>query len=265
MPKPLILRALRSKRDDPPQFSFYHDRATPTGFPTSPTKNTCALIRQNLDKSSCTVEPNSGPRYCPCIEDKIVRWRKTVIKFYWARRAFTREVHPNGLSNSSPLDVQVAFFGGYIVIGKCWWCDPDMPAEWWPISILDGTFSNSVCGKTSVSRFVHGQINEPQVRRAAAPELLWRVSMLCCRWMQTKEPFVLSPRAKLSWFSAHWWLGRQRCNRTLSHVRCTRGASSSPAGRYNADERLTTPWGLRIWGFESLADNIENLKINNRI
>ncbi len=52
-----------------------------------------------------------GPRYCPCIEDKITRFAdKTQHQIFLEPEGLsTQEVYPNGLSNSLPFDVQVAF------------------------------------------------------------------------------------------------------------------------------------------------------------
>ena len=52
-----------------------------------------------------------GPRYCPSIEDKVVRFadRNNHQIFIEPEGLSTRELYPNGISTSLPYDVQVAF------------------------------------------------------------------------------------------------------------------------------------------------------------
>jgi tRNA uridine 5-carboxymethylaminomethyl modification enzyme len=78
---------------------------------TYTTERTATLVTENLDKSpmySGTIE-GIGPRYCPSIEDKIVRFplkgRHQV--FIEPEGVNTEEIYVNGLSTSLPFDVQV--------------------------------------------------------------------------------------------------------------------------------------------------------------
>ncbi|CAN5269449.1 tRNA uridine-5-carboxymethylaminomethyl(34) synthesis enzyme MnmG [soil metagenome] len=71
------------------------------------------IIRGALDRSpmySGAIE-SVGPRYCPSIEDKIVRFadRRSHQIFLEPEGLTTREVYPNGISTSLPFDVQQAF------------------------------------------------------------------------------------------------------------------------------------------------------------
>jgi len=52
-----------------------------------------------------------GPRYCPSIEDKVVRFaeRDSHQIFVEPEGLFTRELYPNGISTSLPFDVQLEF------------------------------------------------------------------------------------------------------------------------------------------------------------
>ena len=70
------------------------------------------VIRDNLHRSpmfSGDIE-GTGPRYCPSIEDKIVRFseRPRHQVFLEPEGLTTREVYPNGISTSLPIDVQLA-------------------------------------------------------------------------------------------------------------------------------------------------------------
>lgn len=71
------------------------------------------LIRSALDRSplfSGAIE-GTGPRYCPSIEDKVVRFaeREAHQIFVEPEGLQTTEIYPNGISTSLPYDVQQAF------------------------------------------------------------------------------------------------------------------------------------------------------------
>jgi len=102
--------------DDPPvPFSFLTERiATPqvVCHVTRTTPETHALIRANLDRAplySGQIE-STGPRYCPSIEDKIVRFagRDGHQIFLEPEGLDDDTIYPNGISTSLPEDVQLA-------------------------------------------------------------------------------------------------------------------------------------------------------------
>jgi len=73
---------------------------------------THAIIRAALDRSplySGRIE-GAGPRYCPSVEDKVVRFadRDSHQIFVEPEGLETREVYPNGISTSLPFDAQQA-------------------------------------------------------------------------------------------------------------------------------------------------------------
>lgn len=104
--------------DNPlPVFSFLGNRAQhPRQIPchiTRTTSKTHDIIRAGLDRSplySGVIE-GIGPRYCPSIEDKIVRFadRDSHQIFIEPEGLDTHEIYPNGISTSLPFDVQYAF------------------------------------------------------------------------------------------------------------------------------------------------------------
>ena len=80
---------------------------------THTTERTHEIIRGGLDRSpmySGVIE-GVGPRYCPSIEDKVVRFaeRSSHQIFVEPEGLSTTEIYPNGISTSLPFDVQLAF------------------------------------------------------------------------------------------------------------------------------------------------------------
>jgi tRNA uridine 5-carboxymethylaminomethyl modification enzyme len=100
-----------------PVFSFMgkreqHPRQIPCHI-TRTNSQTHDIIRAGLDRSplySGIIE-GIGPRYCPSIEDKIVRFadRDTHQIFVEPEGLDTHEIYPNGISTSLPFDVQYDF------------------------------------------------------------------------------------------------------------------------------------------------------------
>jgi tRNA uridine 5-carboxymethylaminomethyl modification enzyme len=103
--------------DDPrPVFSFMgsreqHPRQVPC-YITHTNVNTHDIIRQGLDRSPMYtgVIEGVGPRYCPSIEDKIMRFagKDSHQIFVEPEGLTTHEIYPNGISTSLPFDVQMA-------------------------------------------------------------------------------------------------------------------------------------------------------------
>lgn len=79
-------------------------------FITHTNEKTHAIIRSGLDRSPIYsgVIDGIGPRYCPSIEDKVVRFTDKLSHqiFLEPEGLNTHEVYPNGISTSLPFDVQ---------------------------------------------------------------------------------------------------------------------------------------------------------------
>ena len=101
--------------DPPPPFSYRTDRIENRQLPchlTHTNRTTHELIQRNLDRSplySGIIE-SVGPRYCPSIEDKVVRFadKERHQIFIEPEGLDCREFYPNGISTSLPVDVQAA-------------------------------------------------------------------------------------------------------------------------------------------------------------
>ncbi len=101
--------------DPPPPFSYRTHRIENRQLPchlTHTNRTTHELIQRNLDRSplySGIIE-SVGPRYCPSIEDKVVRFadKERHQIFIEPEGLDSREFYPNGISTSLPVDVQDA-------------------------------------------------------------------------------------------------------------------------------------------------------------
>ena len=78
---------------------------------THTNEKTHDVIRSNLDRSPmyAGVIEGVGPRYCPSIEDKVMRFadRNQHQIFLEPEGLTSNEIYPNGISTSLPFDVQM--------------------------------------------------------------------------------------------------------------------------------------------------------------
>ncbi len=100
--------------DDPRPFSYRTEKIVQDQLPcylTRTTPQTHEIIRKNLDRSAIYSGriQSVGPRYCPSVEDKIVKFpdRENHQIFLEPEGYDTLEVYLNGLSMSLPEEVQV--------------------------------------------------------------------------------------------------------------------------------------------------------------
>jgi len=119
--------------EPPPRFAFYADESSLSDdiftlnfdengefhveqlpcWLTQTTAETHEIIRSNLHRSPLYAGriKGTGPRYCPSIEDKVVKFSERVAHqlFLEPEGRHTEEYYVNGISTSLPYDVQVAF------------------------------------------------------------------------------------------------------------------------------------------------------------
>ena len=99
-----VFSFLGRRSDHPQQLSCYITRST---------EKTHDIIRSALDKSPMFTGAidGVGPRYCPSVEDKIVRFAdKNSHQIFVEPEGLTTDVvYPNGISTSLPADVQLQF------------------------------------------------------------------------------------------------------------------------------------------------------------
>ena len=104
--------------DDAPHFSFMTDETSPTLPQVScwlayTNETTHRILRKNIQRAPMAngVIEGVGPRYCPSIETKILRFpdKERHQLFLEPEGLHTREIYVQGMSTSMPMDVQIAF------------------------------------------------------------------------------------------------------------------------------------------------------------
>ena len=184
--------------DDPrPVFSFMGSEA---GHPaqvscwiTHTTERTHQIIRDALHRSplySGQIE-GIGPRYCPSIEDKVVRFAEKASHqiFVEPEGLGVVEIYPNGISTSLPFDVQLELVRSITGFGQAHITRPGYAIEY---DFFDPRgLKSSLETKAVEGLFFAGQINGTTgYEEAAAQGLLAGVN--AARFVQQKEAW--SPR-----------------------------------------------------------------------
>jgi tRNA uridine 5-carboxymethylaminomethyl modification enzyme len=101
---------------------------------TYTTENTAQIIRKNLGRSPlyCGVIQGVGPRYCPSIEDKIVKFpdKERHQIFLEPEGRHTNEYYVNGCSTSLPFDVQIEMIRSIPGLGAAEFLRPGYAVEY---------------------------------------------------------------------------------------------------------------------------------------
>ena len=148
----------------PKPFSFLNQEITQEQMPCHVTwtnPETHEIIRKNLERSpmySGQIE-GTGPRYCPSIEDKVVRFadkeRHQIFLEPEARNNY--EVYPNGISTSLPIDVQIAIVHSIVGLENAEILRPGYAIEY---DYIDPTeLYHTLQTKKVPGLFLAGQIN----------------------------------------------------------------------------------------------------------
>jgi len=128
---------------------------------TYTTPKTGQIVRSNLDRSPLYggVIKGVGPRYCPSIEDKIMKFadKERHQIFLEPEGAHTEEVYVNGLSTSLPFDVQLELVRSVVGCERAEMTRPAYAVEYdfVPPTQLQATLESKPCRNL----FLAGQIN----------------------------------------------------------------------------------------------------------
>ena len=150
--------------DEPVPFSFLNRRITAAQIDchiTRTTPATHAIIRENLHRSALYgghIE-GVGPRYCPSVEDKILRFsdKDSHQIFLEPEGLDDPTIYPNGLSTSLPAEVQLAFLRSIAGLERVEMLRPGYAIEY---DYCDprGLTSALAC-KAAAGLYLAGQIN----------------------------------------------------------------------------------------------------------
>jgi tRNA uridine 5-carboxymethylaminomethyl modification enzyme len=173
--------------DDPeprlPQISCYITYTTP---------ETKEIIQRNLHRSPlyAGIIKSVGPRYCPSIEDKIVRFadKERHQIFLEPEGLDTDEIYANGISTSLPFDVQLELVHSIIGLHRAEIMRPAYAIEY--DYVKSHQISSSLETKKIAGLFLAGQINGTTGYEEAAGQGLI-AGINAARFVKRESPFAM--------------------------------------------------------------------------
>ena len=178
-----------------PVFSFL---TPPRDFPQTPcyltytNEKTHEFIKSNLHRSPmyAGVIKGTGARYCPSIEDKVVRFadKDRHQIFIEPEGRSSQEMYVQGMSTSLPADVQVNMLRTMAGLENCMVTRPGYAIEY---DCIDPTALNAALGSKEIAGlYFAGQINGTSGYEEAAAQGYY-AAVNAGLWLRGEEPFLL--------------------------------------------------------------------------
>lgn len=177
-------------------FSFMTDGYIENKQPcylTYTTEKTKEIILKNIDRSPLYNGSihSVGPRYCPSIEDKIMRFKDKERHqiFIEPESSFTNEMYIQGMSSSMPFDVQIEMYHSVIGLENCKFMRYAYAIEYDCIDSL--CLDNSLMVKHVPGLFLAGQLNGSSGYEEAAAQGIY-AGINASQYIKNENPMVLT-------------------------------------------------------------------------
>jgi tRNA uridine 5-carboxymethylaminomethyl modification enzyme len=182
--------------EDPTPFSFRTKRIVQRQVSCHiafTTPETLRLIRENVHRSAMYSGQISGvgPRYCPSIEDKVVKFPdKTQHQFFLEPEGLnTHEVYVNGMSTSLPMEVQWQIVHSIPGLGQAEMLRPGYAIEYDSVDATE--LDRSLRVKCMEGLYLAGQINGTSGYEEAACQGIM-AGINAALWLKGEPPFTMN-------------------------------------------------------------------------
>ena len=229
-------------------FSFLTDASTLKNralcYLTYTTKKTHEILLANLHRAPMYTGSihGTGARYCPSIEDKVVRFKDKERHpvFLEPEGLYTTEWYAQGMSTSMPEEVQRAFYRTVPGLENARLVRLAYAIEY---DCIDPTaLTGALSSREIAGLWFAGQVNGTSGYEEAAAQGVY-AGINAALWLSGREPMLLSPRRRLSG-RAGGRSGHQGRGRALPHDDLARRI---PAGAA-AGQRRFPPHRARLQG-----------------